>query len=179
MSQNKKIDKSAKVLFSVFEENKAHKWGTDILELLSNLITESPKFKQFILTKRINLDLKKQILSNIFSDILNESQLNLVFCLLENLDFKYLKIINKKYQKLIAESTGKVNIKAVTVSQLTDTDFLALETQIKTKINMDFTLDNIVDKSIIGGIKLRVGNTLIDGSLSTKLEKLKISMINK
>ena len=179
MSQNKKIDKSAKVLFSVFEENKAHQWGTDILELLSNLITESPKFKQFILTKRINLDLKKQVLSNIFSDILNESQLNLIFCLLENVDFKYLKIINKKYQKLIAESTGKVNIKAVTVSQLTDSDFLDLETQIKTKINMDFTLDNIVDKSIIGGIKLRVGNTLIDGSLSTKLEKLKISMINK
>jgi len=179
VSQNKKIDKSAKVLFSVFEENKVHQWGTDILELLSNLITESPKFKQFILTKRINLDLKKQVLSNIFSDILNKSQLNLVFCLLENVDFKYLKIINKKYQKLIAESTGKVNIKAVTVSQLTDSDFLALETQIKTKINIDFTLDNIVDKSIIGGIKLRVGNTLIDGSLSTKLEKLKISMINK
>ena len=179
MSQNKKIDKSAKVLFSVFEENKAHQWGVDILELLSNLTRKSPKFKQFMLTKRINLDLKKEILSNIFSDILNESQLNLVFCLLENVDFKCLEIINKKYQKLIAESTGKVNIKAVTVSQLTESDLLDLETQIKAKINTDFTLDNVVDKSIIGGIKLRVGNTLIDGSLSTKLEKLKISMINK
>ena len=83
MSQNKKIDKSAKVLFSVFEENKAHQWGIDILELLSNLTSKYPKFKQFMLTKRINLDLKKEILSNIFSDILNESQLNLVFCLLE------------------------------------------------------------------------------------------------
>ena len=105
--------------------------------------------------------------------------MNLVFCLLENVDFKCLEIINKKYQKLIAESTGKVNIKAVTVSQLTESDLLDLETQIKAKINTDFTLDNVVDKSIIGGIKLRVGNTLIDGSLSTKLEKLKISMINK
>ena len=179
MSQNKKIDKSAKVLFSVFEENKAHQWGIDILELLSNLTSKFPKFKQFMLTKRINLDLKKEILSNIFSDILNESQLNLVFCLLENVDFKYLEAINKKYQKLIAESTGKVNIKAVTVSQLTESDLLDLETQIRTKINTEFTLDNVVDKSIIGGIKLRVGNTLIDGSLSTKLEKLKISMINK
>ena len=176
MSQNKKIDKSAKALFSVFEENKAHHWGVDILELLSNLISKSPKFKQFMLTKRINLDLKKEILSNIFSDNLNGSQLNLVFCLLENVDFKYLEIINKKYQKLIAESTGKVNIKAVTVSQLAESDLLDLETQIKTKINTDFTLDNVVDKSIIGGIKLKVGNTLIDGSLSTKLEKLKQSM---
>jgi len=176
VSQNKKIDKSAKALFSVFEENKAHHWGVDILELLSNLISKSPKFKQFMLTKRINLDLKKEILSNIFSDNLNGSQLNLVFCLLENVDFKYLEIINKKYQKLIAESTGKVNIKAVTVSQLVESDLLDLETQIKTKINTDFTLDNVVDKSIIGGIKLKVGNTLIDGSLSTKLEKLKQSM---
>ena len=179
MNQNKKIDKSAKALFSVFEENKAHQWGTDILELLSNLITEFPKFKQFILTKRINLDLKKQVLSNIFSDILNKSQLNLVFCLLENVDFKYLEIINKKYQKLIADSIGKVNIKAVTVSQLTESELLDLETQIKTKINTAFTLDNITDKSIIGGIKLRIGNTLIDGSLSTKLQKLKLSMVNK
>ena len=66
MSQNKKIDKSAKVLFSVFEENKAHQWGIDILELLSNPTSKFPKFKQFMLTKRINLDLKKEI-----SDALN------------------------------------------------------------------------------------------------------------
>ena len=44
----------------MFEENKAHQWGTDILELLSNLTSKSPKFKQFMLTKRINLDLKKE-----------------------------------------------------------------------------------------------------------------------
>ena len=38
---------------------------------------------------------------------------------------------------------------------------------------------NIEDKKILGGMKLKVGNTLIDGSVSTKLEKLKQSMINK
>ena len=47
------------------------------------------------------------------------------------------------------------------------------------KINMDISINNIEDKKILGGIKLQVGNTLIDGSLATKLEKLKQSMINK
>ncbi|MDB4125993.1 F0F1 ATP synthase subunit delta [Candidatus Marinimicrobia bacterium] len=37
---------------------------------------------------------------------------------------------------------------------------------------------NTIDKNIIGGIKLKVGNTLIDGSIKTKLDKLKQSMIN-
>ena len=54
-----------------------------------------------------------------------------------------------------------------------------LKINIKSKINTDISIKNIEDKKILGGIKLKVGNTLIDGSLSTKLEKLKENMVNK
>ena len=50
---------------------------------------------------------------------------------------------------------------------------------IESKINSTVLINSTIDKSLLGGIKLKVGNTLIDGSLSTKLEKLKQSMINK
>ena len=179
MNQNKKIDKSSKILFSVFEESNASQLGSDILGLLSGISRNSPKFKQFLLTKRISLDTKKQILSNIFSDTLNQSHLDLVFCLLDNMDFKYLELINKRYQKLMLDSTGHINITAVTVNQLSESDLSDLETNIKAKLNNNISINNIVDSTILGGIKLKVGNTLIDGSLSTKLEKLKQSMINK
>ena len=95
------------------------------------------------------------------------------------MDFKYLELINKKYQKLMLDSTGHVNITAVTANQLNESDLSDLETNIKAKLNNDISINNIVDSKILGGIKLKVGNTLIDGSLSTKLEKLKQSMINK
>ena len=179
MNQNKKIDKSAKALFSVFQENKADQWGADILDLLSRLLSESPKFKQFILTKRINLNLKKEILSNNFSNILNQVQLDLIYCLLEKLDFKYLEAINKKYQKLMQDSIGYINVTAVTVNQLNESELSDLKSNIKEKVNSDINIDNIIDNTILGGIKLKIGNTLIDGSLSTKLEKLKQSMVNK
>ncbi|SVE17572.1 uncharacterized protein METZ01_LOCUS470426, partial [marine metagenome] len=45
-------------------------------------------------------------MSNIFSNILNQVQLDLIYCLLEKLDFKYLEVINKKYQKLMQDSSG-------------------------------------------------------------------------
>ena len=72
-----------------------------------------------------------------------------------------------------------MNVTAFTANQLSDSDLSDLKSNIKSKINMDISINNIEDKKILGGIKLQVGNTLIDGSLATKLEKLKQSMINK
>ena len=179
MSQNKKIDKSAKVLFSVFKENNVDQLGSEVLSILSEISNESQKFKQFLSTKRIDINIKKEILSNIFLNILNQAQLDLVFCLLDNIDFNHLGLINNMYQKLVQDSTGHVNVTAVTANQLSESELSDLKSNISSKINTDISISNIEDKKILGGIKLKVGNTLIDGSLSTKLEKLKQSMINK
>ena len=179
MNQNKKIDKSAKILFSAFGESNANQLGSEILSVLSRISSDSPKFKQFLLTKRISLNTKKEILSNIFSDTLNQSQLDLVFCLLDSIDFNYLESIDKRYQKLMQDFTGHVNVTAVTVNRLSESELSDLKSNIKSKMNIDISISNIEDKAILGGMKLKVGNTLIDGSISTKLEKLKQSMINK
>ena len=57
---------------------------------------------------------------------------------------------------------------------------------IKDKVNFlinKFELDNTsdikfsVDSSIMGGIKVRIGNKIIDGSVSTKLRKIKQSLL--
>ena len=179
MNQNKRVDKTAKVLFSVFRENNIDQLGSEVLTILSKISSNSQKFKQFLSTKRIELKIKKEILSNIFLDNLNQDQLDLVFCLLDSIDFNYLESIDKKYQKLMQDSTGHINVTAVTANQLSESELSDLKFNIKSKINADISINNIEDKKILGGIKLKVANMLIDGSLSTKLEKLKQSMINK
>ena len=91
MNQNKKIDKTAKVLFSVFKDNNAVQLGSEVLNILSKISSKSQKFKQFLSTNRIELKVKKEILSNIFSEVLNQSQLDLVLCLLDNIDLNYFE----------------------------------------------------------------------------------------
>ena len=76
MSQNKKIDKSAKALFSVFKENNVEQLGSEVLAILSTVSSKSQKFKQFLSTSRIELKVKKEILSNIFSETLNQNDKN-------------------------------------------------------------------------------------------------------
>ena len=62
MNQSKKIDKSAKVLFSVFKENNVDQLGSEVLTILSKISSKSQKFKQFLSTRRIELSKKKEIL---------------------------------------------------------------------------------------------------------------------
>ena len=48
-----------------------------------------------------------------------------------------------------------------------------LETELSKKYNKNVTLENKVDKSIIGGVLVRLGNTEIDGTIKTRLDELK------
>mgnify|MGYP002546555594 CR=1 FL=1 len=41
------------------------------------------------------------------------------------------------------------------------------------QLHVEFTLENKVDKSVLGGVLVRLGNTEIDGTIKTRLDGLK------
>ena len=177
MNVKSKIDRYAKILFSISDTSEKYESIEKILYILSTLCNTSLNFKQFILTKRISSDLKKEILLSIFKDLMNESEIDLVIYLMEGIDLRYIKLITEKYKKLISDSRGNVKVEVVTAEQLSNLDLTDIEEKINSKINGSVIISNTIDKNILGGIKLKVGNTLIDGSIKTKLDKLKQSMI--
>ncbi|MMZ61808.1 ATP synthase subunit delta [compost metagenome] len=42
-------------------------------------------------------------------------------------------------------------------------------------VNKKIRIENVIDKSLLGGMKVRIGDTLYDGSLAGKLERLEKS----
>ena len=177
MNVKNKIDRYSKILFSISDSNEKYESIEKILNILSLLCNKSQNFKQFLLTKRISPNLKRKILLSVFKNLFNESEIDLVIYLMEGFDLRYIKSINEKYKKLISNSRGIVNVEAITSKQLSEIDLTDLEEKINSKVNGTVTILNTIDKNIIGGIKLKVENTLIDGSIKTKLDKLKQSMI--
>ena len=43
---------------------------------------------------------------------------------------------------------------------------------IEKKLGKKVDVDTLVDPKILGGVKFRIGNTIVDGSISTRLKKL-------
>lgn len=179
MNQNNKIDKFSKSIFSVAQKHNAETEISELLDIFNSVSNASPKFKQFLITKQINIDLKIKIINKIFDGILSKEQIKISSQIINLIDLRFLKLINKKYKKLHNQSLNLINVVAVSSQKLNDSDLSDISSKISEKINKTVSIKNLVDKSILGGIKLKVGNTLIDGSISNKLKKLKHNMINK
>ena len=53
-----------------------------------------------------------------------------------------------------------------------------ISTFIKNKHSKKAIINEVIDKKLIAGLKLRIGNTILDGTVSNKLKKLKNNLIN-
>ena len=81
------------------------------------------------------------------------------------------------YRKLYDASRGVTRAEVTSASALTDAHLAALKDQLKAASGgRDVQLDVKVDPSIIGGLIVKLGSRMVDGSLRTKLNAIRIAM---
>ena len=82
----------------------------------------------------------------------------------------------KAYQTLLAESRGEVNAEVVSAKALTDAQLAGIEDALKKAIGSKVQVDQRVDETLLGGLVVRVGSRMVDNSLKTKLQKMRLAM---
>lgn len=76
----------------------------------------------------------------------------------------------------IAEEKGEVTADVVSASKLSAAQTKALVATLKAKIGKDVKLNTTVDESLIGGLIVKLGSTMIDTSVKAKLAALQNAM---
>ncbi len=77
---------------------------------------------------------------------------------------------------LLAHHRGEVTADVASAKKLTDVQTRALKATLKSAIGQDIQVSTQVDPSLLGGLVVKVGSRMIDTSLRTKLNNLKIAM---
>ena len=77
---------------------------------------------------------------------------------------------------MVAESKGEVVAEVTSAEKLSPAQFKDLAAALKTRVGKDVQLVAKIDPSLLGGLTVKIGSTLIDNSLKTKLQNLKVSM---
>lgn len=139
---------------------------------LENAFKDNEELFSVLVAENINITDKIEIFTKIFKGKIEDVLFNFVAVLIEkkriNLFFEicdeYTKMSNDKNKKLIAFVTSAV--------ELTDTQKNDLAIKLNKKTGKEITLETIVDTSILGGVIVKYDNTLIDGSVKTKLLNL-------
>lgn len=84
--------------------------------------------------------------------------------------------IIKVYRALSAKARGEITAEVTSAFALNDGQVTALKEMLKASVGKDVTLQQRVDPSLLGGLVVKVGSRMIDSSLKTKLQNMKVAL---
>jgi F-type H+-transporting ATPase subunit delta len=82
----------------------------------------------------------------------------------------------KGYKALVARHKGEVTAEVTVAEKLNDAHLAALKDALKAVTEKDVQVDVHVDPAIIGGLVVKLGSRMVDASLRTKLNAIKLAM---
>jgi F-type H+-transporting ATPase subunit delta len=82
----------------------------------------------------------------------------------------------REFRGLLARERGEVSADVASAHALTPDQLTALKDALRVQIGKDVQVNTRVDPALLGGLVVKVGSRMIDSSLRTKLNNLKVAM---
>jgi F-type H+-transporting ATPase subunit delta len=87
-----------------------------------------------------------------------------------------LRDITRQFKALMARRRGEMTAKVVSASSLDAVERERLVQELKAVFKRDIVLDLSIDTRLLAGLVVKVGSRMIDASLATKLDRLRLAM---
>lgn len=140
------------------------------LDTLLN-ITQNNQVKDILEYPGVNLRDKKELIKTLTKENFDKNVVNFFMLLIDNGRQKYFSQIVGEYKKMSDQYKNILYVELTSVDQLKEKEIEDIKNKIKNKYgSRDIRIKTIIDPSVIGGIKLKVGDTVIDGTIRAKLE---------
>ncbi len=107
---------------------------------------------------------------------IDEAGANFVRLLVENRRLNLLPEIVAQYETLKAEAEARVEATVVSAFTLDPEQLKTLGAALKRKLGREVNLTAQVDKTLMGGVVIRAGDLVIDGSVRGRLADLAVHM---
>ena len=172
MKQSRETKKYAQAVFIVADETDQLTDTIQRMDILLNIYTSSPEFRLFLQSRRISPAEKMKILKKVFMDILSDLELELLNHLLEEGHIQLLAAVIKKFGFITQSVKTSLKVSISTAEQMNPEELSNIVRIIEQKLGKKVDAEALVDPEILGGVKFRIGNTIVDGSIATRLQKL-------
>ena len=166
-------DRYAQALFEVGEETQATNELYQELSELVVILNENKDLYNFLKSPLIGREDKKNVMKNIFENQLSDNMNNFLKIVIDKDRMSAIENIKESYKNLLNDKNNILEGTVVTAVSLSEQEIKDLEKNLSIKYNKNVTLNNIVDETILGGVLVKLGNEEIDGTVKTRLAKIK------
>lgn len=166
--------KYAKGLFIVAKElNKLREFGEQLIQV-RELFIKVPEALRVLESPIYLPEFKMEILEELLKTVqLDEEVIRFLKLLVEKGRIQFFKEIVDIYQQLVDEEFGILRGEVVTAYPLSEEEKKQLEEVLREVLKKEVLLESVVDKGIIGGIKVKVGDFVFDNTIKRQLQKFK------
>lgn len=160
------------LLQSALEQNMLGVVKEDI-QFINETLEDSNELKVFLKSPIIKSEDKQKALSSIFKKHISKETMSLLQLLSEKRRENLLKDICAGFIQLYNEHQGIIRVEVVSAYELDSRQKKALEEELVEKTGKKIQMDVTVNNNLIGGLIVKIGDTVIDGSVKHKIRMLK------
>ena len=161
----------AEAAFSFATENKQLAEWSDTLNNLA-LIAQDVQMTKFIGNPSHSDADKVSIFESVMGSKLSETAKNLLVALADNGRLNALPDVAKLFDQLKATAEKRVKATVTSARKPTAEQQRKLSAALNTKFDAEVDIDFVVDESLISGIRIKVGDWVVDNTAVTQLQKL-------
>lgn len=143
------------------------------LGLISYAFENSSELLDAIRSPIVNPDKKKAILRQLFGDRVSKITLDYLDLLVDQRREEAILQTETEYIALANVVRGVVEADVTTAVELSKDELARLSAKLKQVIGKDVRLRTALEPEIIGGVVVKIGDRVIDGSLRSRLAELK------
>ena len=142
------------------------------------LISVNDEFNKLIKDPTVSQDNLTNIIYKISKNFKLENLFKNFLCLLvKKRRFFFIEQILKSFEGICSEKRGEINAEIKSAKQLSETEINKITEELSNNFKSKIKLNYKYDKSLIGGLIVQVGSTMIDTSIKNKLQQIENKMI--
>jgi F-type H+-transporting ATPase subunit delta len=143
------------------------------LEDVLELARANPQFNEFLASRILPMGQRSASLEKIFKGRISDITLRFLQVLNEKGRLSHLHAIAGAYDAMVQAAFGRVEVDVYTASPVSAEELKAVRDRLQQALGREPIVHPYVENGMLGGIKLQIGDTLIDGSLATRLRKFR------
>ncbi len=173
MSEAVVAKRYADALFQLANEKNSVDKLISELPVVKEVFRSDKKIGDFLNHPRVSNDQKMKLIDEAFKQC-DKDVKNMLKILIERHRINAVSEIVDAFVEQYNEANGVANATVYSVRALSEEEQTKVEASLKAELHKkSVSIKNIVEPSLLGGLRIRVGNTIYDGSISGKLNRIK------
>jgi len=177
VSQSTAANRYAQALFELAQQHNQLTSVEEDLREVKVVFKENKEVLELLVSPKLSKERKKDLIRELFGQA-NPLVLNTLLVLIDSKRITETVEVANEFSILSYEAQGIAEAKVFSTRPLSDEERTSISAAFAHKVGKQtLRIENEIDPSLIGGIRLQIGNRIFDSSVSAKLDRLKKQLI--